>query len=93
MAAETSGVGVKAAVDRKVAVGGGAAGDAGGSSNDRVDLAIALIAAGGMIGIITARALHRSIISVTGSSVPGGLPVLGVTGTGFPTVTPHAAQA
>ena len=54
MTAETSGVGVKAAADRKVAVGG-AAGDAGGSSNDQVDLAIALIAAGGMIGIITAR--------------------------------------
>ena len=81
VAAETSGVGVKAAAaDRKVA-----AGDAGGSSNDQVDLAIALIAAGGMIGIITARALHRSIIPVTGSSVPGGLPVIGVTGAGFPT--------
>ena len=84
MAAETSGVGVKAAADRKVAVGG-TAGDAGGSSNDQVDLAIALIAAGGMIGIITAWALHRGIIPVAGSSVPGGLPVLGVTGTGFPT--------
>ena len=84
VAAETSGVGVKAAADRKVAVGG-AAGDAGGSSNDQVDLAIALIAAGGMIRIITARALHRSIIPVTGSSVPGGLPVIGVTGAGFPT--------
>ena len=84
MAAETSGVGVKAAVDRKVGVGG-AAGDAGGSSNDRVELAIALIAAVGMIGIITARALHRSIIPVTGLSVPGGLPVLEVTGAGFPT--------
>ena len=71
VAAETSGVGVKAAADRTVAVGG-AAGDAGGSSNDRVDLAVTLIAAGGMIGIITARALRRSIIPVTGSSVPGG---------------------
>ena len=50
VAAETSGVGVKAAADRKVAVGG-AAGDAGGSSNDQVDLAVTLIAAGGMIGI------------------------------------------
>ena len=84
VAAETSGVGVKAAADRKVAVGG-AAGDAGGSSNDQVDLAIALIAAGGMIGIITAWALHRGIIPVAGSSVPGGLPVLGVTDAGFPT--------
>ena len=84
MAAETSGVGVKAAADRKVAVGG-TAGDAGGSSNDQVDLAVTLIAAGGMIGIITARALHRSIIPVAGSSVPGGLPVIGVTGAGFPT--------
>ena len=75
VAAETSGVGVKAAADRKVAVGG-AAGDAGGSSNDQVDLAITLI---------TAWALHRGIIPVTGSSVPGGLPVIGVTGAGFPT--------
>lgn len=64
---------------------GGAAGNAGGSSNDQVDLAIALIAAGGMIGIIIARVLHRSIIPVTGSSVPGGLPEHEVTGAGFPT--------
>ena len=42
-------------------------------------------AGGGMIGIIAAWALHRGIIPVAGSSVPGGLSVLGVTGAGFPT--------
>ena len=83
-AAETSGVEVKAAADGKVA-GGSAAGGTGGSSNDRVDSAVTLIATGGMIGIITAWALHRSIIPITGASVPGGLPVLGVTCDGFPT--------
>ena len=83
-AAETSGVEVKAAADGKVA-GGSAAGGTGGSSNDRVDSAVTLIATGGMIGIITAWVLHRSIIPITGASVPGGLPVLGVTGDGFPT--------
>ena len=84
VAAEASRVVVKAAADGKVA-GGSAAGGAGGSSNDQVDSAVTLIAAGGMIGIIAAWALHRSIIPITGSSVPGGLPVLGVTGAGFPT--------
>lgn len=84
VAVEASGVEVKAAADGKVA-GGSAAGGAGGSSNDRVDSAVTLIAAGGMIGIIAAWALHGSIIPVTGSSVPGGLPLLEVTGAGFPT--------
>ena len=80
VAVEASGVEVKAAADGKVA-----GGSAAGSSSDRVDSAVTLIAAGGMIGIIAAWALHRGIIPVTGSSVPGGLPVLEVTGAGFPT--------
>ena len=80
VAVEASGVEVKAASDRKVA-----GGSAAGSSSDRVDSAVTLIAAGGMIGIIAAWALHRSIIPVTGSSVPGDLPVLEGTGAGFPT--------
>ena len=80
VAVEASGVEVKAAADGKVA-----GGSAAGSSSDRVDSAVTLIAAGGMIGIITAWALHRGIIPVAGSSVPGGLPVLGVTDAGFPT--------
>ena len=84
VAVEASGVEVKAAADGKVA-GGSAAGGAGGSSSDRVDSAVTLIAAGGMIGIIAAWALHRGILPVAGSSVPGGLSVLGVTGAGFPT--------
>ncbi len=80
VAVEASEVEVKAASDGKMA-----GGSAAGSSSDRVDSAVTLIAAGGMIGIITAWALHRGILPVAGSSVPGGLPVLGVTGAGFPT--------
>ena len=80
VAVEASGVEVKAATDGKAA-----GGSAAGSSSDRVDSAVTLIAAGGMIGIIAAWALHRGIIPVTGSSVPGGLLVLGGTGAGFPT--------
>ena len=84
VAVEASGVEVKAAADGKMA-GGSAAGGTGGSSSDRVDSTVTLIAAGGMISIIAAWALHRGIIPVTGSSVPGSLPVLEVTGAGFPT--------